>query len=152
LLASLPIHEGDAPTVENMTKLSTAVKQFDEHLSVSLAPTASPDEMEVRIVAPGAEPAALIVVGGKVQEANLTKKVMPAYPPGAKAARIQGHVVLDVIIGKDGSVLEIKLVSGHPLLAPAAMEAVKQWTYKPTLLNGEPVEVKTQVDVNFTLM
>jgi protein TonB len=77
---------------------------------------------------------------------------MPAYPPGAKAARIQGHVVLDVIIGKDGSVLEIKLVSGHPLLAPAAMEAVKQWTYKPTLLNGEPVEVKTQVDVNFTLM
>jgi TonB family protein len=151
LLANLPVHEGDAPTTENMAKLREAVTQFDEHLRVATAPTASPEEVEVRIIAPGAEPAAMIVVGGKVQEANLTKKVIPAYPPEAKAARIQGHVVLDVVIGKDGSVQEIKLVSSHPLLAPAAMEAVKQWTYKPTLLNGEPVEVKTQVDINFTL-
>jgi protein TonB len=78
--------------------------------------------------------------------------VTPAYPSLAKTARIQGHVLLAVIIGTNGSVQEVKLVSGHPLLAAAAMDAVKQWTYKPLLLNGQPVEVETTVDVNFTLM
>jgi protein TonB len=113
--------------------------------------TASPDEVEVRIVAPGSEPAPRITVGGLVQEASLTKKVMPVYPALARQARIQGVVVLSVVIGKDGSVQELKLVSGHPLLAPAALDAVKQWTYKPTLLNGQPVDVSTQATVNFTL-
>ena len=151
LLASLPVHEGDAPTQENIAKLSAAAKQFDEHLSVSTMGTTSPDEVEVRIVAPGSEPAPRITVGGQVQEANLTKKVMPVYPDLARSVRLQGHVVLAIVIGKDGSVEEIKLVSGHPLLAPAAMEAVKQWTYKPTMLNGQPVQVQTQVTVNFSL-
>jgi protein TonB len=76
---------------------------------------------------------------------------MPVYPDLARSVRLQGHVVLAIVIGKDGSVEEIKLVSGHPLLAPAAMEAVKQWTYKPTMLNGQPVQVQTQVTVNFSL-
>jgi protein TonB len=76
---------------------------------------------------------------------------MPVYPALARQARIQGVVVLSVVIGKDGSVQELKLVSGHPLLAPAALDAVKQWTYKPTLLNGQPVDVSTQATVNFTL-
>jgi protein TonB len=64
---------------------------------------------------------------------------------------LQGAVVLSVIIGQDGSMQEIKVVSGHPMLAPAAMEAVRQWQYKPTLLNGQPVEVSTEVTINFTL-
>jgi protein TonB len=92
-----------------------------------------------------------IRVGGNVQAANLIKKVTPAYPPLAKQARIQGVVRFTAIIGKDGTIQNLQLVTGHPLLVPSATEAVKQWIYKPTLLNGEPVEVITQIDVNFTL-
>jgi len=92
-----------------------------------------------------------IRVGGNVESANLLKRVNPVYPPLAKQARIQGTVSLTAIIGADGSVQNLELISGHPLLAQAAMEAVKQWLYKPTLLNLNPVEVITQIDVNFTL-
>jgi TonB family protein len=92
-----------------------------------------------------------IRVGGNVQQANLISKVNPVYPPLAKQARIQGIVHLTTTIGADGAVQNLEVISGHPLLVPAAMEAVKQWLYKPTLLNGNPVEVITQVDVNFTL-
>jgi protein TonB len=90
-------------------------------------------------------------VGGNVQAANLIKKVTPSYPPLAKQARIQGTVRFNAVIGKDGAIQNLTLVSGHPLLVPAATEAVKQWVYKPTLLNGDPVDVITQIDVNFTL-
>jgi len=69
----------------------------------------------------------------------------------ARQARIQGTVVLQAVIGKDGSIQNLKVVSGHPMLAPAALEAVKQWRYKPYFLNGEPVEVDTTINVNFTL-
>jgi len=75
----------------------------------------------------------------------------PQYPPLARQARIQGTVRFNAIIGKDGNIANLTLVSGHPLLVPAATAAVKQWVYKPTLLNGEPVEVVTVIDVNFTL-
>ncbi len=75
----------------------------------------------------------------------------PVYPPLAKQARIQGTVKFTAIIGRDGTIQNLTLISGHPLLVQAATEAVKQWRYKPTLLNGEPVEVVTQIDVNFTL-
>jgi protein TonB len=92
-----------------------------------------------------------IRVGGNVQAANLIKKVTPQYPPLAKQARIQGTVRFNAVIGKDGAIQNLTLVSGHPLLVPAATEAVKQWVYKPTLLNGDPVDVITQIDVNFTL-
>jgi protein TonB len=81
----------------------------------------------------------------------LIKKVQPNYPPLAKQARIQGTVVLQAQISKTGDIQNLQLISGHPMLAPAAIEAVKQWKYKPYLLNGEPVEVETQVQVNFTL-
>jgi len=79
------------------------------------------------------------------------REVKPVYPPLARQARIQGTVVLHAVISKDGSIEGLTLVSGHPMLAPAAIEAVKQWKYKPYLLNGEPVEVDTEVIVNFTL-
>ena len=81
----------------------------------------------------------------------LVRKVNPNYPPLARQARIQGQVILRAVISKDGSIEGLTLVSGHPMLAPAAIDAVKQWKYKPYLLNGEPVEVETQVQVNFTL-
>jgi len=86
-----------------------------------------------------------------VEQANLVQKVQPIYPPEAKANRIQGSVRFTVVIGKDGRVQNLTLVSGDPVLAQAAKDAVQQWVYKPTLLNGDPVEVMTQVDVNFTL-
>jgi protein TonB len=86
-----------------------------------------------------------------VESANLVQKVTPVYPPEAKANRIQGVVRFTVVIGKDGRVQSVTLVSGDPVLAQAAKDAVQQWVYKPTLLNGDPVEVMTQVDVNFTL-
>jgi protein TonB len=79
------------------------------------------------------------------------RDVKPNYPPLARQARIQGTVVLHAVISKDGSIEGLTLVSGHPMLAPAAIDAVKQWKYKPYLLNGEPVEVDTEVQVNFTL-
>jgi len=81
----------------------------------------------------------------------LVRRVNPNYPPLARQARIQGQVVLRAVISKDGSIENLTLVSGHPMLAPAAIDAVKQWKYKPYLLNGEPVEVDTEVLVNFTL-
>jgi TonB family protein len=86
-----------------------------------------------------------------VMAALVAKKVDPVYPPTAKQARIQGVVILKVVISKSGDVENIELVSGHPMLAPAAIDAVKQWKYQPYLLNGNPVEVDTQVTVNFTL-
>jgi periplasmic protein TonB len=90
-------------------------------------------------------------VSSGVSTGLLIKKVQPNYPPLAKAARIQGTVVLQAEISKDGTIQNLQLISGHPMLAPAAIEAVKQWRYKPYLLNGEPVAVDTQVDVVFTL-
>jgi protein TonB len=81
----------------------------------------------------------------------LIRKVTPNYPPLARQARIQGTVVLQAEISKEGTIQNLQLISGHPMLAPSAIEAVKQWRYKPYLLNGEPVAVETQVVVNFSL-
>jgi len=92
-----------------------------------------------------------IRVGGNVQAANLINGPKPNYPPLAKQARISGTVELSAVIGKDGRVQDLKVVRGHPLLVQAALDAVKNWVYRPTLLNGEPVEVSTTIDVNFTL-
>ncbi len=82
----------------------------------------------------------------------LLHKVQPPYPALAKAARIEGNVVLKAIIDKEGNIQDLQLVSGHPMLVPAAIEAVRQWKYKPYLLNGQPVEVETTVTVIFTLV
>jgi TonB family protein len=92
-----------------------------------------------------------IRVGGFMQQAKLIQQAKPVYPTLAKQARISGVVKLNAVIGKDGTIQNLTVASGHPLLVPAAMEAVKQWVYQPTLLNGEPVEVVTQIEVNFTL-
>jgi protein TonB len=92
-----------------------------------------------------------ITVGGNVQSAHLVNKVQPGYPPLARQTRISGTVKLHAIIGKDGTVRELQVVSGHPLLVQSALDAVRQWRYQPTLLNGDPVEVDTEIDVVFSL-
>jgi periplasmic protein TonB len=89
--------------------------------------------------------------GGNVTAASLINQTRPVYPPLARQARIQGSVVLHAIIDKDGKVAQLEVVSGHPLLVQAALDAVKQWRYKPTLLNGDPVEVDTTITVTFTM-
>jgi len=87
----------------------------------------------------------------RMMEGNLIHRVQPDYPLPAKSARIQGEVVLAAIIGKDGSIQNLHVVKGHPILVKAALDAVQQWRYRPYLLNGDPVEVETQVTVNFVL-
>ena len=83
--------------------------------------------------------------------AKLVRKIIPEYPSIAKTARISGVVHLIGTIAKDGTIRNLQLVSGHPMLARAAIEAVQQWVYRPTLLNGQPVEVIAPIEVTFTL-
>ncbi len=92
-----------------------------------------------------------IVVGGRVQEAKLVSGPLPVYPPLAKQARISGTVRLQAIISRDGSIMDLRAVAGHPLLIPAAIAAVKMWVFRPTYLNGDPVEVATEISVTFSL-
>jgi TonB family protein len=169
LLARLPVHEGDILSADSWERTTSVVRDYDEHLILGRqidrengvtfiisatgmtsaafgAATASLAE-----VPPPANGAKRITIGGNVQSAKLTDQPKPVYPPLAKQARITGTVKLAVIIAVDGTVRDIRVISGHPLLIPAALEAVKQWTYSKTLLNGEPAEVSTQVDINFTL-
>lgn len=86
-----------------------------------------------------------------MQNAMILRKVMPNYPPLAKAAHVQGVIHLQAIIAADGTVQELTVLSGPALLQQAAIDAVRQWVYQPTLLNGQPVSVETTIDVNFTL-
>jgi len=92
-----------------------------------------------------------VTVGGQVQAAKLINKTAPQYPEVAKAAHVTGTVVLRAVISKNGGIEKLQLVSGPPLLAKAAMDAVTEWRYQPTVLNGQPVEVDTTIDVVFSL-
>lgn len=170
LLTHIPVHAGDTLTDENFDRLATAVQTYDSHLRIAAVPTTEPNQSTIRIFLPGAPgvlpltpltppPAAdlptpvpsPVRIGAAVQQANLINKVAPVYPPLAKAAHVQGSVEFQATIGTDGAVKNLQLLSGPPLLVRAAMDAAKQWTYKPTLLNGSPVDVITTIDINFTL-
>ena len=96
-------------------------------------------------------PTSGIRIGSAVQEQKLLNRVDPVYPALAQQARIQGIVKLNVVISKEGAVRNVSVISGHPLLIPPALDAVKQWTYQPTLLNGSPVDVTTEITVPFNL-
>jgi len=98
---------------------------------------------------PKLEPVKRIRISQGVTQGMVVKKVEPAYPKIALAARVSGAVLLKAVIGKDGDIRELQVVSGHPMLIPAAVSAVKQWRYRPYLLNGEAVEVETNITVTF---
>jgi protein TonB len=100
---------------------------------------------------PPPKPVSRLKVGGNVQAAMLINRVQPIYPPLARQTRVFGTVKLHAIIGKDGTVQQLEVLSGHPLLVQAALDAVRQWRYRPTLLNTEPVDVDTTIDVIFSL-
>jgi len=156
LLARLPVKVGDDFT-EAAPNIFATVHEFDRHLTATLMPTQSGNaQLNIAVSeAAGVEAVATgptkIRVGGNVQATNLITQVRPVYPPAAKEQRIQGAVKLEATIGPDGKVEDLRVVSGHPLLVQAALDAVKDWVYRPTLLNGNPVTVVTSIDVNFTL-
>ncbi len=163
------MHEGDAYTPDLVSKVTPVVHSFDEHLRVMVG-RQSPTEFTLVISAPDFAPGEFVPVppppppplvstsgkqpqriGGAVMQSQLVSQAKPVYPPLAKAARVQGTVTFEALIDTDGHVQNLQLLAGPPLLVPASMTAVQQWVYKPTLLNGNPVEVITTVDVNFTL-
>jgi TonB family protein len=150
LLSRLPVHEGDSLDSARLGQVTRIVKEFDSHLMVLSGPTPT-GEAVLTIGTEDAIPNARIRVGGNAQSAKLIYRPVPHYPVEPKQAHIQGVVKLYALIGRDGAVKELNVISGHPLLTPAAVEAVKQWVYQPTLLNGNPIEVETEIDVNFTL-
>ena len=96
-------------------------------------------------------PVVRAAIASHSMEAYLVRRVQPEYPPLAKAARIQGAVLVGAFIARDGSIENLKVLSGHPMLVRAALDAIRQWRYRPYFLNGEPVEVETQITVNFVL-
>jgi len=177
LAASLPVHEGDEWNGETMQKTNQAVRAFDEHLTIQTSrvvqTSSGTPEVSLRISVANTTAAVAntafavantttavpvtagtpgrVKVGGNVQGAMIVSKVPPVYPAVAKQAAVSGMVRLAAVIAKDGSVQELTAQSGPPLLIQAALDAVKQWVYKPTLLNGSPVEVETTIDINFTL-
>jgi TonB family protein len=164
LLSQLPVHEGDIYSADLVNRTFKAVRDFDEHLSTGIGREVNGDPV-LHITAPGQMAGALggmiaapppgntrrLTIGGNVQQAKLITQPHPVYPALAKQARIQGVVTLQALIAPDGTVKDLAVISGHPLLIPSALEAVRQWVYQTTLLNGEPVEVLTQIDVNYTL-
>lgn len=117
-------------------------------LALDAAAVANPPGTQAPLTTAGQ---AMQRVSSGIARSLLVKQVAPVYPPIAKQARVQGAVLLSVIIGKDGNVKDIKVVSGPAMLRQAALDAVQQWVYKPMLLNGQPIEVLTEVEVNFTL-
>ena len=155
LLSSLPVHVGDQVDDQKLQAIQAAVKSFDPHLSMSLVINVQ-GTLGIRLAAQSMVPQK-IRVGGNVQSAMLVQQIRPIYPSDAKAARIQGKVRLSATIGPDGHVVDLQPVTdspevtSDPSLIKAATDAVWQWVYKPTLLNGQPVSVATTIDVNFTL-
>jgi TonB family protein len=156
LAARIPVHVGDMLTSELRSSLNKVVQDYDEHFTVNIGTDKATGKASIFITGPYSRPASVpagaLRIGANVQEANIVTKVAPEYPPLAKAARVQGTVKFEIVIGKDGTVQNIQLISGPPLLIQSAMSALRQWVYRPTLLNGQPVEVVTTVDINFTLV
>src|SRR5262249_3857594 len=124
---------------------TVAVINFALQLAIG---TTTPQQTPDNPAAPGSP--TRVRIGGNVLAANLLNPVDPVSPDNAKEARIQGVVVLEAEINKMGEVTNLKVITGHPFLIQSAIDAVKQWTYKPVMLNGEPVDVVSTMTINFT--
>jgi TonB family protein len=161
----VPIHEGDTLIQSSIEATIAAIRNFDEHLAETWSEV-EPNALDLTIFPAneaeragfrtGASPSGRPLdagAGPPINLPHLTPKtsVQPVYPPLAKQAHIQGVVKLNATIGKEGNVVNLTVISGHPLLVPAALHAAKQWTYEPTLMNGAPVQTQTEVDINFSL-
>jgi protein TonB len=144
---SLPNTAGDIAAGE-LARLAIGV--LDQMAGVAL-PTPIPSHIAQSVKPQTAEVTPRVKVGGLVKMARLLHRIDPVYPPIARQVRISGTVELTGVIGIDGRIRELQVVRGHPLLVNAALEAVRQWMYEPTLLNGEAVEVIAPITVNFLL-
>ena len=175
VLARLPVHVGDTLTEDATIDVTIAIRKFGLNLGaaefpdkdgvvIQIAPQDSPEFGVSPLggnagmqpappikLEPGKDGAQQLRVDSNVQDLQLISRVAPVYPPLAKQANIQGAVELSALIGKDGKVQDLKVLRGHPLLVQAALSAVKDWVYKPTTINGEPMEVRTEISVNFSL-
>ena len=139
--------QGSADATGAATAVFEAQKQQQPATS-----SESPKSVRTITASPQSSAPLRVRVSQGVMQGMSVSKVQPVYPPEARAARVQGSVVLAAVIGRDGTVQSLRTVtSPSPLLEPAALDAVKQWKYRPYLLNGNPVEVDTQITVNFTL-
>jgi periplasmic protein TonB len=121
---------------------------FGTGMDLAQIPKSEPPEPSPQLVPATRAP---LRVGGKVQAAKIVRQVTPVYPPLARQTHTSGVVRLEAVISRSGSIESLQVMSGHPLLTQAALDAVRQWVYQPTLLNGQPVEVVTQIEVNFKL-
>jgi len=144
----------DGPVIGSIPGMSAFNGSSDGVIGVAQIAAAAPP---TQVLAPPVERKAVTAAvprirqGGMVQAAKILRQVKPIYPPLARQARISGVVLLEAVISREGTVESLHVLSGHPLLVPAAIDAVRQWLYQPTLLNGDPVEVLTQIEVNFKL-
>ena len=155
--AAIPSHVAmieDAPSVDEIPGSAAFAGTPDGVFGVFQTEVIPPPRSAPPPAAPP-KPASTVLprlrIGGSVQEAKILRQVKPVYPPLAKQARISGVVRLEAVISREGTVESLQVIGGHPLLVPAALEAVRQWLYQPTLLNGDPVEVLTQIEVHFRL-
>jgi len=169
VLAAIPVHEGDQAGPDTMPRVIAAAQTIDEHfmgrmdvngkreatVMLKLQPGVVQNPAPEGIMNPPENPVTAgprrLRMGGNIAQNNLITRVVPIYPAAAKQARLQGVVRFEAVIGTDGKIEKLKVISGEPMLADAAADAVKQWVYRPTLLNGSPVAVATEIDVNFTL-
>ncbi len=134
---------GSASGIQSPLTIGAGTGLLTEHAQV-VPPPPLPKPVE-------SAPRKPMLVSSGVAEAMILKRVIPAYPPLAKAMRVSGRVHLTGVIGKDGTIQNLQVVDGHPLLVKAAVDAVRQWIYRPTTLNGEPVDVIAPIEVNFVL-
>jgi protein TonB len=141
----------DAPSFDRIPIVASGI--YDPRITGVfdglLAPPPQPVEAPQVVAAP--PPAGPVPVSSGVQAAKLIKRVIPPYPALARQTRTSGTVKLLAIIGKDGAIRTLDVIEGHPLLRQAAVDAVRQWVYSPTILSGQPVEVQVEIEVNFTL-
>jgi protein TonB len=140
-----------APEVAYSTNTALGTGVIGTSIYTASGPRIAPPPPPEPPAAKTANTSAPIRIGGNVMEAKILNRVMPVYPPLAKSMRVSGKVHLVGIISRTGVIEKLDVLDGHPLLVRAALEAVKQWVYQPTTLNGEAVEVLTPIEVNFTL-
>jgi TonB family protein len=159
--SKLPLQIGDTWTPDSWKAFIETARDVDEHLRAAVSFSEDKSQVDIRLFTVNSDsatagtviplPPNTLAVGGRVQAAKLVSQVDPIYPDVARQARISGTVSLAVIIGMDGHMKQLAVATGHPLLRQAALDAVKEWVYQPTLLNNQPVNVSTTIDVIFSL-
>lgn len=156
-LVMAPLRSGQKLTEAQVAQLRADLQAIDPSLRLGLnmrsENSGTPTILRLSVFQGKARPEIpkQIRIGGNIAHASLIHKIAPVYPQQAKDIRLQGTVRFNIVIDREGSVESIALVSGHPMLVTPAQEAVRQWKYRPTMLNGQPTAVATVVDINFTL-